>query len=195
MTKVSSARIRLLSAAIGLTAAFCPVTWAYTDIKAARLCQPVVPQIVIEFESNVSLQDGLDFLVQYDEAGSMPFSRDTFSRNVRTTSCWTNAGRCIASRKRYETRWEGPRFQSIQLRTISGDGNPILGGVRWTGPAYPHRVTISCNMSDLDTRTACNLVDVATSADPNRSVANDDDTGMRRMDRCQPSDPATSFSV
>lgn len=186
MSKSSRLPIRFFSAALGVASIIFGSTLALSESGVARLCKPVFPQITVDLGGDSLPDAAKQLLVRYDEKGSLPFSRETFSHDVRTSFCDVNGGRCVASRARYESRAEGSRYQSIQLRLIKADGNPIVGGVRWSGPSYPDHVTISCNLSISDVRTACTIVDIAYS--PELTDLHGDVTleNVRRHDQCKP---------
>jgi hypothetical protein len=164
---------------------------ADTSLEVDRACKPVVPQVIVKLLNQSELRAGYQLFVSYDEAGSAPFSKETFSRGgIRHSGCEIKDGRCISSRMRYETRLEGLRQQSIQLRKmggwVTGSESNLLGGVLWYGPSYPDRVNITCDLSDSDARTACILDSVEYT--PNPATSGDDGLKpqVRRHDQCQP---------
>jgi len=163
---------------------------ADTSLEVERACKPVVPQVMVKLLNHGELGAGYQLLVSYDEAGSAPSSRETFSKNSRSSGCDVKDGRCISSRARYENRLEGFRQQSIQLRKIgrwvTGPESNLLGGVLWYGPSYPDRVKITCDLSNSDARTACILDSVEYT--PNPATSGDDGLRpqVRRHDQCQP---------
>lgn len=157
------------------------------DLDPLRACKPVVPQVIIDFGGRTEVADGFKVLIQYDENVSARSYERGSSRNVRIASCQVNGGSCISSRARYEWRFEGERVQSIQLRELNGNGNPIVGGVRWKGASYPDRVKIVCDMSDLDARRPCVLNAVEYAAAPNHSGEDRKRAiFVERHDKCRP---------
>lgn len=186
MSKSSRLSIRFFAAALGVASIIFGPTLALSETGVARLCKPVSPQITVRLDGAPMPNAFTQLLVRYDEKGSLPFSRETFSHDVRTSFCDVNGGRCVASRARYESRAEGSRYQSIQLRKMVAEGNPIVGGVRWSGPSYPDHVTISCNLAISDARTACTIVDIVYSPEGSGSLGNGTLENVRRHDQCRP---------
>ncbi len=82
---------------------------ADTSLEVERACKPVVPQVMVKFQNHRELGAGYQLLISYDEAGSDPFSRETFSKTSRISGCDVKDARCISSRARYENRLEGLR--------------------------------------------------------------------------------------
>lgn len=164
---------------------------ADTSLEVERACKPVVPQVIVKLVNPAELRAGYQLLVSYDEAGSAPFSDETFSRtNVRYSGCDIRDRRCISSRMRYERRFEGLRQQSIQLRKngrwVTGSESNLLGGVQWYGPSYPDRVRVTCDLSTSDARTACNLDSVEYTPNPATSGADELKPNIGKQDQCQP---------
>jgi hypothetical protein len=164
---------------------------ADTSWKVDRACRPVVPQVIVKLLNQSELRAGYHLFVSYDEAGSAPFSKETFnSGGIRHSGCEIKDGRCISSRKRYEMRFEGLRQQSIRLLKsggwVKGSESNLLGGVQWYGPSYPDRVKITCDLSSSDARTACILDSVEYT--PNPATSGDDrlKPQMSQHDQCQP---------
>jgi hypothetical protein len=54
-------------------------------------------------------------------------------------------------------RGAGDRRQSLQLRNFNGAGNPIIGAVSWTGPAYPSHLRVSCNLRIKEADKTCQV--------------------------------------
>ena len=163
---------------------------ADTSLEVERACKPVVPQVAVKFLNKGELRAGYQLFVRYDEAGSTPFSRETFSKDSRSSGCDIKDGRCISSRMRYEKRLEGLRQQSIQLLKsggwVTGAKSNLLGGVQWYGPSYPDRVNITCDLVNSDARTACILDSVEYTSNPATSGNDGLSPKMGRFDQCQP---------
>lgn len=163
---------------------------ADTSLEVERACKPVVPEVMVKFLNQGELRFGYQLFVSYDEAGSAPFSDETFSKDSRSSGCNIKDGRCISSRMRYEMRLEGFRQQSIQLRKIggwtTGSESNLLGGVQWYGPSYPDRVKITCDLAISDVRTACVLGSVEYTPNPATSGDDRQNPKMGRFDTCQP---------
>ena len=88
--------------------------------------------------------------------------------DVRFSDCDIYDGSCVGSRKRFEFRPEASRRQGIRILGM-GDtgrkgrtdrGHPIIGNVHWHGEAYPSRVTIDCDLENLDLAEACRVAKV-----------------------------------
>jgi hypothetical protein len=164
---------------------------ADTSFGVERACKPVVPQVIVNLVNPTELRAGYQLLVRYDEAGSAPFSNETFGRiNVRSSGCDVKDGRCIGSRARYERRFEGPRNQSIQLRKMGGwvteSESNLLGGVQWNGPSYPDQVKITCDLANSNPQTACKLDNIEYTPNPSTSGRDGLEPSMGRHDKCKP---------
>jgi hypothetical protein len=164
---------------------------ADTSLEVERACKPVVPQVHVKLVNSGELRPGYQLFVQYDEAGSEPFSDETFSRvGIRHSGCDIKGGLCISSRMRYEKRLEGLRQQSIQLRKsggwVTGSESNLLGGVLWYGPSFPDRVKITCDLNVSDARTTCVLDSVEYTPNPETSGDDGQKPKMGRNDQCQP---------
>jgi hypothetical protein len=164
---------------------------ADTSLEVERACKPVFPQVHVTLVNHGELRPGYQLFLQYDEAGSAPFSSETFGRaGIRSSGCDVKDGRCVSSRARYEKRLEGLRQQSIQLRKIGGwvpgSESNLLGGVLWYGPSYPDRVKITCDLAVSDARTACVVDSVEYTPNPATSGNDGRKPEMGRYDQCQP---------
>jgi len=187
---------RALALILALPLSVAPIAHAAQTVPDERLCKPVVPQVIVDLGSDEVTAGGFGLFISYDEEGGLPFSRETFSRSPRHTSCTTTSRECIASRARYEIRLDGPRYQSFRIMTMNmtrGDTtNRLVGGVRWHGPSYPDRVLIACDVNNLDPRTACRLQGVEYTANPTTSGrGGQSPVGMTRHDQCNPRTEST----
>lgn len=123
----------------------------------SRVCKPVVPEVNIDMNSVTQNTEGLKLAILYDEEGSPPFTRDTFTNNARFSACTTVNGKCTSSRLRYEIKASFERYQSIQLRKIGPGDNAVVGAIRWKGPSYPDRIEMVCDLDNPKIRRACKL--------------------------------------
>jgi hypothetical protein len=171
---------------VGLAVTAGVAAWTIASAKTTRICKPVVPQINVDLHAAGRDLNDTNLFIAYDEAGAIPFSRESFTNIARYTGCDTNGTRCVASRKRYEFRLEPSRFQSIQIILMNGRGNPIIGGVRWNGPSYPDRVTVNCNLDDQNPSTACKLDQVEYSPSEGYDEKSQKSESIQRFDRCRP---------
>ncbi len=181
------------SAVVGLGA----LTAAGLSAADERFCRPVVPQVNVTLIKDGAPMKGAELYIRYAEVAREPLSPGSFPDNLRHTSCETFGAECIAERKRYERRFEGERFQAVQILGMgvtgkegrTNPGYPIIGNIRWEGMSYPHRLSIDCDLDDLNPKTACQLkaVDVswADVAKPARSFAS-------AHDQCRPNSFSTS---
>lgn len=117
--------------------------------------KPVMPDIAVTLKPDDGRAPGL--MLIYDERGGDPLQR---VHDPRLASCSTINLRCESAHARYEFRTEPVRRQSIQIRRFQSDGNPILGGVSWTGPSYPRKVELTCDLASRDPRRACAITRV-----------------------------------
>lgn len=121
--------------------------------------KPVMPNIRVALKPDKGRAP--DLMLIYDEQGGDPRrDKNHMLPSERISSCPTDDLQCAAPHARYEFRNEGPRRQSIQVRRLGSNGNPILGGVIWTGPSYPRKVELACDLAVADTRRACRIVRV-----------------------------------
>ena len=162
------------------------LVWAAHRTAALQYCKPVVPQVAIKIDP--SGPQPRDLLIRYDEAGSPPDRREAFSNsNTRSSFCETRGDTCIASRARYELRFEGDRAQSIQIRGMgNGQGNPLMGAVQWSGPSYPERIDLDCDFSQTDLRRACRISRLVYDPNPMTSGYNGGKPRSTRHDQCTP---------
>ena len=149
------------------------------------ICKPAAPSIEVSFTADAPVNDGQSLIIWYDEAGSEPYSSETFSRSVRTRFSMTQGNVCIGERARYEVRPEGQGMQSIQIR-LSGNGNPIIGGVEWHGPSHPHKVWIDCDATQKDLRQACRIVSILDRPELGSTDARTVPDHVSRHDQCEP---------
>ncbi|MEO9461854.1 MAG: hypothetical protein ABJ242_03875 [Marinomonas sp.] len=173
---------------MGLPVCLASTATADTSLEAERVCKPVLAQINVEFSKSGFVEDGTSLLIQYDERGSDPFGKSTFSRRVRTSFCDFLNGRCAGSRARYERRLESSRRQSIQLRMMNGNGNPIVGGVQWMGPSYPDRIWIECDLANPNPEIACKIKSLEYTPEVKPT------SNMRRHDKCRPTSRAMEMA-
>jgi hypothetical protein len=123
--------------------------------------RPVMPEFVIDLRSSAGSEKPKQLLLTYYEAGSDPFrSGRPFATDRRFSGCDVTGALCIAGPARHEFRTESPRRQSLQIRKLTGTGNPIIGGLIRTGPSYPKRVKVVCDLGTADPRQACAIEDI-----------------------------------
>ncbi|MDA7787966.1 hypothetical protein N8940_01895 [Sphingomonadaceae bacterium] len=179
MKSLFAGKRKPLFIALGLTSLLASVALASSETTVLRVCKPVVPQVIVELNAGDTEVERSNLFIRYDESGSNPFSKEAFSKSPRFTSCQSIDSQCVASRKRYEIRLEGERFQSIQILNMTEGENPIIGGVRWEGASYPNQVKIKCDTNNLNVREACILKRLSYSVDEGARSA-------LRHDQCLP---------
>jgi hypothetical protein len=132
-----------------------------TSFAARNAWRPVAPEFVIDLGFSESGEKPKELILTYGEAGSDPFrSGRPFAPDRRISSCVTTGALCVAEPARHELRTEGPRRQSLQIRNMNGTGNPIIRGLVWTGPSYPKRVKVVCDLGTPEPRKACAIEDI-----------------------------------
>jgi hypothetical protein len=157
------------------------------DLGSERLCRPVVPQFVTTLSSADQELEGFGLFIQFDEDGGIPYSRETFTRSPRFSSCKSSGNKCVGSRMRYEVRHEGVRHQSIRILSMGkAQKNRVIGALRWHGQAYPDQVRIACNLDEPDLRRACKLEGLEYAPNPETSGESYGKPMIGRNDRCQP---------
>jgi hypothetical protein len=86
-----------------------------------------------------------------------PLREDAPLKDQRVSHCRFDEALCVAPALRSAFRTAAERRQSLQLRNFNGAGNPIIGVVRWTGPAYPSEIEVSCDSSINDPAKTCRV--------------------------------------
>lgn len=124
----------MIGAALVLCASGAAAAWA--------TWKPVMPDIIVKLKPDKGKAPGL--ILTYNEQGGDPLVRHP---GQRYGACSTQNLQCAMRHARYEFRQEGPRSQSIQVRRFQTNGNPVLGGVTWTGPSYPRKVELACDLA------------------------------------------------
>lgn len=121
----------------------------------------VMPGFVIDMRNGDEKSGPQKLILIYGEDGSDPFlNLDHLATDQRISACTVVASVCESEPARREFGTTSERPQSLQIRLLNGKGNPILGGVRWTGPWHPSRVRISCDLQNQDMGQSCKLTEV-----------------------------------
>lgn len=120
--------------------------------------RPVMPSFVVDLAPADAPARSL--ILVYGERGSDPARNGTLGPDQRIAACSTSGSTCTSPAARDELHLVGTRAQSVQIRLFTGSGNPILGAVRWTGPAYPRQVRLKCDARIPDVHRACAVVAV-----------------------------------
>lgn len=120
------------------------------------------PRFVVELQSASEADDPSSLLLIYGDKGSDPFRAGTLAPDQHISDCSFEGRICTTDLGRRSFQSGGKRRQSLQLRMFNGEGNPIIGGVSWTGPAFPEQVRVVCNMPAADVRTTCKVVSITT---------------------------------
>lgn len=118
--------------------------------------RPVMPEVVVDVRSPQGGRSSPLMLI-YGEQGSSPFRQGTLAPDQRVAQCQTVGSRCVSpsARREFAMPRQGP--QSLQVRLFNGAGNPIVGGVTWTGPWHPSQVRLTCDLRIADVRSACTV--------------------------------------
>jgi hypothetical protein len=121
-----------------------------------------VPQVIIDVRIADAVPKSPTLLLIYGEEGSDPFTKGAGRGDIRITSCNTRGALCISppSQKEYLPGPEKP--QSLQVRLFNGNGNPIIGGVRWVGSWHPDRIRVTCDLRLADVQKSCAISEVAS---------------------------------
>lgn len=141
---------------VGLTLLVGGISYA----AAAEIWRPLMPQVEIEIVDKMDLPDGSRLMIIYGEEGSNPFRNGKLAPDQRISSCKLRAGFCETRRMKHEFLFRDEKLQSIQVRRLNVDGNPIIGGVTWKNLSNPRRVEIDCDLDALDEVSACQLTAV-----------------------------------
>lgn len=146
----SMIRLWLATAAIGGLALDAGVSIA----SEARWWHPVAPAVRIEVREGAVQAPTL---VLVYGAGD-PFRVESLSGEI--ASCRTLAGICATAQAGSGFGLSGTRRQSIQVRWLTEDGEPAVGGVVWQGAGVPRRVELRCDLTSRDPHAACSMVRV-----------------------------------
>ena len=121
-----------------------------------------VPEFIIDVRTADAAPKTQTLLLMYGEEGSDPFATGAGRADIRITDCETRGALCISPpfRKEYLPGPEKP--QSLQIRLFNGNGNPIIGGVRWVGSWHPDRVRVTCDLRLADVRRSCAVSEIAS---------------------------------
>lgn len=96
----------------------------------------------------------------YGENGSDPFRGGNLRADQRISACRTIGSLCVSQAARKEFGEIHERLQSLQVRLFTGKGNPIVGGVSWTGSLHPKQVRVACDLRVVDIRASCVVSEV-----------------------------------
>lgn len=126
-----------------------------TAYAAMQHWRHVMPEVVVDMRTASDGNKAPDLMIVYGERGSDPFRNGPLKSDQRISQCQTVASRCVsrAARKELGAISEGP--QSLQIRLFNGDGNPIIGGLHWTGSWHPEQMRVTCDLRVTDVRSAC----------------------------------------
>ncbi|MCD2323792.1 hypothetical protein LQ953_07160 [Sphingomonas sp. IC-56] len=145
-------RLWLATAAIGGIALGAGASIA----SEARWWHPVAPGVRIEVTEGAVQAPTL---VLVYGAGD-PFRSESLSGEI--TSCRTLAGICATAAAASGFGLSGTRRQSLQVRWLTEDGEPGVGGVVWEGAGVPRQVELRCDLASRDPLTACSMVRVGS---------------------------------
>jgi hypothetical protein len=133
----------------------------YAAYAAGQHRRHVMPEVLVDVRG---AGHGDQLLLIYGEQGSDPVRNGFLGRDQRISQCGVVGTRCASVAAREEWGAIGERLQSLQVRLLDGRGNPVVGGVRWTGSWHPRQVHVACDPGIHDARRACTIVDVKTSS-------------------------------
>ncbi len=121
--------------------------------------RPVMPAFIIEASAPPAApRKEPSLMLIYGEEGTDPLRNGTLARDQRISSCALEDGRCISAPARHEFHADGPHAQSLQIRLRGPAANPIIGAVRWNGPAHPSRVRVACDFRVPEPSKACRVL-------------------------------------
>lgn len=130
---------------------------AYAAVQSWR---PVMPEFVVD----VRTADGADktpsLMLIYGEHGSDPFHAGNLGADRRISGCRTVGSLCVSRAARNEFGAVIERPQSLQVRLSTKGGNPIVGGVSWSGSWHPRQVRVTCDLRVTDVRKSCAVLEI-----------------------------------
>ena len=127
---------------------------------AAAMWHPLMPQVEIEIVSERNVPDGSRLMVIYGEDGSDPFRDGNLAPDQRISACKIINGTCLTPQMKHELVFRDEKSQSVQVRLMNGDGNPIIGGVTWEALSNPRKIEMDCNLSSANPANACEMIAV-----------------------------------
>lgn len=133
-----------------------------TGYAAAISWRHSVPEFSIDVRTADAAPKTPILLLVYGEKGSDPFHEGSGREDIRVTQCETKASLCVSPVFRKEYLPGGEQPQSLQIRLYTGNGNPIVGGVRWVSSWHPDRVRVKCDLRLSDVRRSCTVSKVAS---------------------------------
>ncbi|HMG48331.1 MAG TPA: hypothetical protein VK614_12820 [Allosphingosinicella sp.] len=130
---------------------------AYAAIQSWR---HVMPEFVVDVRTADNGNKTPALMLIYGENGSDPFREGPLGGDRRISQCQTIGSLCVsrAARKEFGTTYDRP--QSLQVRLVTGKGNPVVGGLRWTGSWRPRQVRVTCDLRVPDVRRSCAVSEV-----------------------------------
>lgn len=129
---------------------------------AVRSWRPVMPEFIVDVRTADGADAAPSLLLIYGENGSDPFLGGNLGPDRRISDCLTSGSLCVSRAARNEFGAIAERPQSLQIRLYTGKGNPIVGGVLWTGPWHPKQVRLICDLRVTDVRKSCAVSEVIT---------------------------------
>ncbi len=120
--------------------------------------RPVMPSFVVDATLATAGVSPPSFILIYDGRGSDPFRSGALGPGQRISACEPSGPTCTSLAARDELHLVRTRAQSVQVRLFNGHGNPIVGGARWIGPAYPKQVRLKCDLRIANVQNACAIV-------------------------------------
>ncbi len=125
-----------------------------------NLWRPAMPEISVQFRPADTSDKPPELMLIYGDDGSDPFRSGTLAADQHVNNCRTVNSLCMSRAGRKEFGLPPIRQQSLQIRLFNGNGNPIIGGVRWTGPAHPSQIVVTCDRRVSDVRKSCAVLRV-----------------------------------
>lgn len=139
--------------AIALVVSAMAVIAAVGAVNALR--RPVMPAITVNITGSSQVTKLMLF---YWENGADPLSGNDLPGGWRISSCTIADGACRSQPARKELHVAQVSRQSLQVRSFDGQKNPLVGGVSWTGQAYPSEVTVTCDLASRGPVATCRFV-------------------------------------
>lgn len=137
------------------------VTAGATAAALPSLVHPAMPAFVIDTKANGKAVPAPNLMVIYADRGSDPFRARGMAPDQHIASCQGDGARCSTYPAIDQFRLTGTRAKSVTVRLFNGEGNPIIGGLRWQSGRFPDRVRLTCDLAIADPRRACALIDAS----------------------------------
>lgn len=126
----------------------------------AQSWRPAMPEVIVNVRVADRDPNVPSLMIIYGENGSDPFRGGSLGAERRISACDPVGSTCISRAGRKGFGATNNKRQSLQIRIVNGEGNPIVGGVEWVSASHPQRVRLTCDLRVKNARKSCVVSDV-----------------------------------